>query len=151
MASDGDEAQMTRWLIPAVSSILLNAAHDAAPQLSQTQFYTTTVHGCRDLDLSRWKHPVKQVLVHAGAKLAKVEVCNDDRFPVFTVTLPFDPEGQTDAYFDKLYADLAYANGFWSFALVDTSDDVIIVATSERQKRQVTLGYEKFSEPKPIP
>ena len=142
---------MTRWLIPALSSMVLTAAHAAAPELSRTLFYTTTVHGCHEVDLSRWRHPAKLVLVHAGAKLAKVELCNDDRFPVFTVTLPFDPDGQTDAYFDKLYANLAYANGFWSYALVDTSDDVIIVATSERRKRQVTLRYEDFSEPKPTP
>lgn len=136
---------MTHWLIPALSSMALTIAHPAAPDLSRTDFYSTIVHDCHVQDLSRWKHPVKQVLLDAGATIGKVELCNGDRFPVFTVTLPFDPDGQTDAYFDKLFANLADANGFWPYALVDTSDDVVITATVETRKRQVTLHYEDYN------
>ena len=76
-----------------------------------------------------------------------MELCNGDRSPVFTVTLPFDPQGQIDAFYNKLYAELAGANSSWSYALVDTSDDVVIAAMVDRRKRHVTLQYEEFSGP----
>ncbi len=139
---------MTHWVIPALSSLALTIAQSATPDLSQTDLYTKTVHGCHDVNLSGWTHPAKQVLLEAGATIGKVELCNGDRFPVFTVTVPNDPEGQTDSYFDKLYANLADANGFWSYTLVDTSDDVVITATVEKRTRQVALGYEEFNGPK---
>ncbi len=138
------EARMIHWLVPALSCIALTTAQEGAPALSKTDFYTNTVHGCHALDLSRWTHPAKRVLLDAGATIVKVELCNGDTFPVFTVTLPFDPEGHTDAYASTLYASLADANGFWSYPLVDTSADVIIVAATERRKRTVTLTYEEF-------
>ena len=119
----------------------------AAPGLAQTSLYSDTVHGCHAVDLSTWTHPAKRVLVEAGAKLAKVELCNGDRFPVFTAALPFDPEGHTDSYFDKLYAALAEANGFWSYALVDTADDEIVLVSITRAEHELTLQYEPFTAP----
>ena len=94
-----------------------------------------------------WQHPARQLLLHAGATIGKVELCNGDRFPVFTVIMPFDPQGQMDAFYNKLYAKLADADGYWSYTLVDTSDDVVITAMVERRKRQVTLPYQEFSGP----
>ena len=76
-----------------------------------------------------------------------MEVCNGDSVPVFTVTLPFGPQGQTDALCNKLYAELAGAYSSWSYALVDTSDDAVIMAMVERRKCQVTLQYKEFSGP----
>ena len=61
------------------------------------------------------------------------------------MTLPYDPAGTEGLLLVKLYANLADANGFWSYALVDTSDDVVITATVEKRTRQVTLGYEEFN------
>lgn len=135
---------MLHWLIPVLPSIALAIAQPPAPDLARTEFYTATVHGCRPLDLSTWRHPARQVLLDARATIAKVELCNDGKLPVFTVALPFDPDGQTADYFDKLHANLAYANGFWPYALVDTADDVIIIADIDRRQHQVTLHYEHF-------
>ncbi len=147
--ADDDEAHVTHWLVPALSAMALTVAQPTTPDLSRTTLYSSTVHDCHAVDLSQWTHPSRKVLLDAGATIGKVELCNGNKFPVFTVTLPFDPEGHTDAYYNKLYAALADANGFWSYALVDTSDDVVIVASVERRKRQVTLQYEEFGGSRP--
>ncbi len=136
---------MTRWLLPLLACVGLGTAYAAAADLAGTSLYTKTVHGCHALELSGWAHPAKRVLLDSGAKLAKVELCNGDTFPVFTAALPFDPEGHTDGFYNKLYAALADANGFWSFALVDTTDDVVVLVSIERAKRELTLQYEHFT------
>ena len=141
---------MTCWLLPLLSPVAL-AATQPTPDLAHTAF-AATVHGCHALDLTTWRHNAKNVLLDAHAAIAKVELCNDDKLPVFTVALPYDPEGQTDAFYDRLYANLAYANGFWSFALVDTADNIVITASIDRRDHRTTLSYEHFADaPKATP
>ena len=60
--------------------------------------------------------------------------------------MPFDPEGHTDDFYNKLYATLAGANGLWSYALVDTADDVVIVVIVKKTPAgaDLALSYEHF-------
>ena len=67
-------------MIPALSSLALTIAQTATPDLSRTDLYTKTVHGCHDVDLSGWMHPAKQVLLDPGATIGKLELCNADWF-----------------------------------------------------------------------
>ena len=117
------------------------------PDLSATTLYAATVHGCRAVDLATWRHPTRDVLRAARARVKRVELCNGGSFPVFTVILPYDVYGRADDYFNKLYADLAKANGFWSYALVDLANNVVISVAVERAGRTVSPSYEDFGQP----
>lgn len=113
------------------------------PDLSATTLYTAMARGCQPVDLATWHHPARKILQAAQARVVKVELC-ENHFPVFTVTLPYDIDGPNDAYFNRLFGELAEANGFWSYALVDLSGDTVITATVQRSTRTVTTSYEAF-------
>ena len=115
-----------------------------APALPSTKFYTQTVHGCSDVDLATWQHPTRPLLTSADLQLEKVQLCNDRTFPVFTVAAKYDPEGDTDSFYHPLYAKLASANGWWSYALIDTRHDVIVTVDVTKSPRAVDLQYEDF-------
>jgi hypothetical protein len=130
--------------------ILLGTSSSAAlptPDLSSTTLYTKTVHGCQAVDLTTWQHPVRRVLQAAQAQIVKVELCNGLKFPVFTVVLPYDVDGQADRYFHRLYAGLAEANGFWPYALVDLANNLVTTVDIERSNRTVSPAYEDFRGP----
>ncbi len=130
-------------VVPGVAS----GAVASVPNLSDTTLYANTVHDCRAVDLMTWRHPTREVLHAARARVEKVELCNGANFPVFTVILPYDVYGRTDDYFNKLYVDLAEANGFWSYALVDIANNVVISVAVERAGRTVSPTYEDFDRP----
>ena len=122
---------------------VMTRAAAPAPDLSATTLYTATARGCQPVDLATWHHPARKVLQAAQVRVVKVELC-ENRFPVFTVALPYGIDGPNDAYFNRLFAELADANGFWSYALVDLSGDTAITATVQRSTRTVTTSYEAF-------
>lgn len=53
---------------------------------------------------------------------------------------------QNDKYFNKLYVEMAAANGFHSFAFVDPGWDVI-VTVDVPDKREVSISYYEFDAP----
>lgn len=59
---------------------------------------------------------------------------------------PYDPTGQTKAYFLPLYEEMRKANGKWPYAIVATSDD-IVVYVSYPASDGISLDYEQFAAP----
>ncbi len=135
--------RLAAWV--AVAGLLsVTQARAAVPELAGTALYTTTVHGCRAVDLTTWHHRTRDVLRLAQVRVQGVQLCNGDRFPVFTAVLPYDVDGPNDRLLNRLYADLAEANGFWSFALVDPEAALVTTVTIDRSARTVTPAYETF-------
>jgi hypothetical protein len=120
------------------------AAGFAAPPLDATSLYKDLARGCRTLDLQHWTHPTRHVLEHAEIAIKKVELCNHDVYPVFTVVLKYDPNGPNDKYYNKLYVDMMAANAYHSFALVDT-DLGWITEVTVKDKHDLNIDYEEFS------
>lgn len=115
-----------------------------APALEATSLYKDIAHGCRSVDLKQWSHPTRRVLDHAHIALKKVELCNDELYPVFTVRLRYDPNGPNDKYFNRLYADMAAANGYHAYSFVDQSFG-LIVNVAATKKKNISVSYEDFS------
>jgi hypothetical protein len=82
----------------------------------------------------------------ARIQLEEVRLCNNSRFPVFRVALPYAVDGPNDGPLNRLYADLARANGFWSYALVDTANAVAITVTVDPARHTVSPRYEDFRQ-----
>ncbi|WP_298162650.1 hypothetical protein [Acidocella sp.] len=117
----------------------------AAPPLASTDLYAKTTHDCHSVDLSTWQHPARRVMEDAGVKIIKVELCNDGKYPIFTVGFKYDPRGQTDDYFNPLYAKVAQANGFWPFSFVDVEDSLIIDVGVDQTTKNLSVNFEEFS------
>lgn len=136
-----------RFVILVAAAALASAASaQSAVKLSDTDLYAKQVHGCRTVALSGWHHPVRNVLEAGDASIDKVELCNDEHFPVFTVKLKYDPSSpETASFYDQLYAKIAQANGWWSYALVDESDDEVIIVTTDKVQHSLSVAMEGYT------
>jgi hypothetical protein len=121
---------------PALAALLLEA----------TPLYKDIAHGCRALDLKQWSHPTKRVLDRKQIEIRKVELCNNDVYPIFTVSFRYDPQGPNDAYYNKLFAEMAAANGYHSYSFVDPAWS-IIMDVKVTGKNELSISYEDFSPP----
>lgn len=112
--------------------------------LLQTNLFSETVKGCREVDLSKWKHPTREVLITSGAQISKLLLCNKNKYPVFFVRFPYDPSSsQTKEYFYPLHTKLLKANGNWAFSMV-SMDDKYIISVSSDKKKNLNLYEESF-------
>ena len=91
---------------------------------------------------------VTQTRVMRRGRLAiRHELCNQDIYPIYTVRFVASPMlGVNDKYFNKLYVEMAAANGFHSFAFVDPGWDVI-VTVDVPDKKEISISYYEFDAP----
>lgn len=72
------------------------------------------------LDIQGWKHPAKAVFLAWGVDVERVSFL-DEVTPRFHVSLPLTAATCTEEGRRDLYRELARANGFWSFRILDSS------------------------------
>ena len=133
-----------RSAILAAAIIALVSGAACATPLEATALYREKASGCRTLELAAWSHPTRKVMETSRVDIRKVELCNGDVYPIFTVGLPGEPLVRVnDAYYNKLHARMAEANGWHSYAFVDAERGVIIYV-DVTGKRQLSLDYEEF-------
>jgi hypothetical protein len=107
----------------------------SAPSLEATTLYKDAAHECRALDIKSWSHPTRKVLERSRIEIKKVELCNHRVYPIYTVRFDASPMlGVNDQYFNKLYVEMADANGFHSFAFVDPGWGLIITVDVTNKK-----------------
>ncbi len=142
---------MTRNILSSLSAILLlglSATTLQAEPLDRTSLYRERAKDCRALELKAWSHPTRKVMESARVGIDKVELCNGGVYPIFTVALPGDPiVGVNDAYYNKLNARMAEANGWHSYAFVDANRGVIIYV-DVTGKRELSVSYDEFDTPR---
>lgn len=136
-------AQVMRFL-PVLLLILPSLAW-ALPALKDTELYSSKATDCHDVDLKTWQHPARAVLEKHDIKLERVQLCNEGHYPIFTGQVPYDPTGQTKNFFLPLYEEMRKANGKWPYAIVATSDD-IVVYVSYPASDGISLDYEQYAE-----
>ncbi|WP_248749263.1 hypothetical protein [Pseudomonas sp. MWU15-20650] len=134
---------MTR-LLPLL--LLLPGLAYALPALKDTTLYTHTAQDCHDVDLATWQHPTRALLERNNFQLERIQLCNGGHYPVFQVQAPYDPRGQTKDFFLPLYEQMRKANGKWPYALVDSSDAVVVYVSYPKDD-EISLDYEGFEAP----
>lgn len=107
------------------SPLLANEDGLIVPNYADTEL-AKEAKNCHPIDLTTWKHPTRQVLLKYHAKILKVELCNERKYPIFTVEAHYSlwtqpNQKQANSFFNELWL----ANGKWSFALVDKLDNMI--------------------------
>lgn len=115
-------------LIRLLMLFLISASCLAAdlPPLKATKLFTQDAKNCVEVDLKTWTHPVLRVFAKKRITLERLQLCNDKKYPIFYVHLPYDPQGQTQSYFGPLYAEMQKANSGWPYAFVSTNDNTVI-------------------------
>lgn len=125
---------MFRLIAPTCFLIAGTALPANSPRIEDTEFFTKTAWGCQDVNMKKWSHPTKQVLIERGVKLEKVSLCNNKKLPVFYAEVPCDPHSaHNDNYLHPLYYSLLKANGWWPFAIVATNDNTIIFVSGSKE------------------
>ncbi|MGU9812650.1 hypothetical protein [Pseudomonas sp. LF052] len=132
-------------LLPLLLLLLPSLAH-ALPALKDTMLYTTTAHDCVDVNLTTWQHPTRTLLEKNNFQLERIQLCNGGHYPIFQVQAPYDPRGQTKDFFLPLYEHMRKANGKWPYALVDSSDAVVVYVSYPKDD-EISLDYEGFEAP----
>ncbi|MGR3886369.1 hypothetical protein [Pseudomonas sp. 1152_12] len=126
--------------------LLLPGLAHALPALKDTTLYTATAHDCHDVDLATWQHPTRTLLEKNNFQLERIQLCNGGHYPIFQVQAPYDPRGQTKDFFLPLYEHMRKANGKWPYALV-VSSDAVVVYVSYPKDDGISLDYEGFEAP----
>lgn len=98
-------------------------------------------------DISNWKHPVKAVFKEYNLKLIKVELINNNVYPIFYID---DFSGNYISDID-LFKEVAKANGYWDYKIIFKDDFVELFCDKKKKsvKKSVssnsTLEFEKFT------
>lgn len=94
-------------------------------------------------DISSWNHPAKTIFNREGIKINKVVLKDNKTYPVFYVTLNKDLNSSNKDYYTKLIKDIALANGYWDYEIIDESRGADIKVTCKDKKSVDKISYNK--------
>ncbi|MGN7359788.1 hypothetical protein ACTHPF_18885 [Paenibacillus sp. SAF-054] len=122
-------------------SVQGNAAQETGREHDEAQKGTTPVEGSPDVlisDPGTWDHPVKSVFANHRVSMEKVILQQNRTYPVFYVELPFDAkEAANRAEMLKLLGELARANSYWDFRIMDTRRQLQIDVACDRTRKTI--------------
>ncbi|MFT8316585.1 MAG: hypothetical protein ABF633_20380 [Clostridium sp.] len=88
-------------------------------------------------DISNWNHPVKYVFKNANIQIEKVDFKNNKTYPIFYVDLTKNIDSDNKTYYKNLMKQLAIANGYWDYEIIDTKKDIDIKVICDKSKGDV--------------
>ncbi|MBO7746878.1 hypothetical protein I8J29_21915 [Paenibacillus sp. MWE-103] len=89
-------------------------------------------------DIAGWNHPAKAILQDAPFFVTKVELTRDAAYPAFYVSYPGEKDLADHASLWRLMRELAHANGYWDFKLVNGQDGVTVEVVCDAAAKTVT-------------
>jgi predicted small lipoprotein YifL len=88
-------------------------------------------------DIASWNHPVKYVFNNANITVIKVAFKNNKTYPIFYVNLSKDLNDENETYYKNLVNQVATANGYWDYEIIDENKNVDIKVTCDRNNGKV--------------
>ncbi len=88
-------------------------------------------------DLTSWNHPVKYVFKNANVNVTKVVFKNNKTFPIFYVNLTKNLDDNNKIYYKNLIKQVATANGYWDYEIIDQTKNIDIKVLCDRLNRSV--------------
>lgn len=109
------------WL-SLCSGLFLTSLQSHAKLPNETsQLYSVVAKGCKTVDLKTWQHPTKAVFKKYKVDLQKVQLCNNNKYPVFIGESELDlSSGPNQRYAKEFFITLLQKNANWSYAFVET-------------------------------
>lgn len=96
-------------------------------------------------DINSWNHPVKNILNRENIKINKVVLQNNKTYPIFYVTFSKELNTDNKEYYGKLMKEIALANGYWNFEIVDEGRNADIKVKCKDKKSVDSISYNKDS------
>ncbi|KHD34905.1 hypothetical protein NL50_15740 [Clostridium acetobutylicum] len=96
-------------------------------------------------NISSWNHPVKNIFEREAIKINKVVLQNNKTYPVFYVTLSKELNAENKAYYTKLMKEIALANGYWDYEVIDSSKGADIKVKCKNKNAIESITYNKDS------
>lgn len=96
-------------------------------------------------DIDTWNHPVKSVLSDYGINVTKVELLNNETYPVIYCNFPAYSALQEKETFEQMLAEVLKSNGYWSYKLI--SDKYAVdVKGNVKDKKYIEISYENMEK-----
>lgn len=112
-----------------------------SPKGNNTDMNSNTI-----TDIKAWNHPVKYVFKNANIQVEKVDFKNNKTYPIFYVNLTKNIDLDNKIYYTNLINQVATANGYWDYEILDTKKNVDIKVACDRSTRTIKqIIYNKDS------
>ncbi|MDF2505689.1 hypothetical protein [Clostridium sp.] len=89
------------------------------------------------VDIDEWNHPVKYVFKNANIQVKKVEFKNNKTYPIFYVSLSKNIDTNNKTYYKNLIKQIATANGYWDYEIIDTNKNLDIKVICDKSKKDL--------------
>ena len=96
-------------------------------------------------DIDTWNHPIKSVLSNYGITVTKVELLNNNTYPVIYCNFPAYSALQEKETFEHMLAEVLKSNGYWSYKLVSDKYAVDVKGNVEN-KKYIEISYENMGK-----
>jgi hypothetical protein len=94
-------------------------------------------------DIKEWKHPVKNIFTKYNVIIYKVELYNNNTYPIFYVEFKYDPRfSHNNRYFNTLYYETLKANGFWDYSFISRDFNCKIDIKWDKKSKTMTENLE---------
>ena len=91
-------------------------------------------------DILNWRHPVKRIFEEYQVTVDRVELLYKDTYPIFYVWLPKDLLTSEIKSFLVLIQDVANANAYWDYQIVDITRDIVIKVQCSKSQKRIILA-----------
>lgn len=88
-------------------------------------------------DISGWKHPTKDIFKQNNVTIQNIKLQKNNTYPIFYIKLPDDSRLRHEAYFEEFLSDLATANSYWDFELVDQQKSFSVVVKIDKKNKRI--------------
>ncbi len=133
---------MKKTLLAALPFVIAIGAQ-AAPTLDKTRLFTELADECRSVQLQGWQHPALAVFEHYAITVTSAQLCNTGEYPIFYVSLKYDPQGQTQDFYQPFYQAMKEALNGKPFAMVSDLDEMAISVSYDAQGN-VNTEFERY-------
>lgn len=88
-------------------------------------------------DIKSWNHPVKKTFSDNSIDLVKVELRNEETYPVFHIKLPYEINLKNEDLVNSLTNEVALSNGYWDYEIIDEAHTGDIKVQCDRKNKKV--------------
>lgn len=94
-------------------------------------------------DINSWNHPAKKIFNDNSIKINKVELKENNKYPIFYVSLSRDLDAQSKTYYLRLIKKVAAANSYWNYEIKDENKGEDIKVSCENNAKLQNIEYNK--------
>ncbi|SQI37029.1 Uncharacterised protein [Leminorella richardii] len=122
---------------------IASASTQAAPTLDKTRLFTELTSGCHSVQIPGWQNPALAVFDRFAITVTSAQLCNADEYPVFYVSLKYDPQGQTQDFYQPFYQAMKEALNGKPYSMVSDLDEMTI-GVSYSAEGSVKTEFERY-------